>query len=216
MNFSFRNVRGPLAALIALMRRSTAAEVYVPRIAASPDEGGNQHAIRRNQTQSDAISCTCHGSPPHLRRNQTQLDSIRLNQTQSDSIRRNSKQSGVRATDRRHRSDPTFPQPTPDEGGNQHAIKNATSPPTRSFHSPHSSFSCSLRSVTDEPSITFVSAWMAVEGVKQWPSEVIRGHQRPSEVIRGHQRSSEAIRGHRRSSEVIRGHQSTCGRPDEV
>jgi len=123
--------------------------------------------------------------------------------TQLDAIRRNQTQSVVRATDRRHRSDPIFPQPTPDEGGNQHAITIAASPPTRSFHSPHSSFSCSLRSVTDEPSITFVSAWMAVEGGKQWPSEVNRGHQRPSEVIRGHQRPSEAIRGHRRSSEVI-------------
>ena len=129
----------------------------------------------------------------------TQSDSIRRNQTQSDSIRRNLKQSGVRATDRRHRSDPIFPQPTPDEGGNQHAITIAASPPTRSFHSPHSSFSCSLRSVTDEPSITFVSAWMAVEGGKQWPSEAIRGHRRQSEVISGQ-----------------RGHQSTCGRPDEV
>jgi hypothetical protein len=53
MNFSFRNVRGPLAALIALMRRSTAAEVYVPRIAASP--ATQSDSIRLNQTQSDAI-----------------------------------------------------------------------------------------------------------------------------------------------------------------
>ena len=96
MNFSFRNVRGPLAALIALMRRSTAAEVYVPRIAASPDEGGNQHAIstqldaiRRNQLYVPRIAASPATQSDSIRRNQTQLDAIRLNQTQSDSIRRN-------------------------------------------------------------------------------------------------------------------------------
>ena len=133
-------------------------------------------------------------------------EAIRRNQTQSDAIRRNQTQSGVLATDRRRSSGPIFPQTTPDEGGHQHAITIAASPPTRSFHSPHSSFSCSLRSVTDEPSITFVSAWMAATGGEQWQSEVISGNQRSGEVSRGHQRSSE----------VIRGHQRTCGRPGEV
>ena len=38
--------------------------------------------------------------------------------------------------------------------------------------------------------------------ITQWPSEVIRGHQRSLEVIRGHPRSSEVIRGEARLRSV--------------